>query len=295
MGSPPAPRGEKGTTGCSSRSVGTGAARPVTSPLLIGCQWHHVAVQLGVCSSASPFRGPPDLPQPGGPRGAAAQRARPSPPRGFPAQEQQQNGETSPLSRLRLCFGWVSEPGKGDSARRLSRGRRLVARQQELKQNSKKFVAEKRPEDWKMETICSVTTEAQLTPPMHITHGYATCMKRVHKQDRFLRRLLKSPPASIPLWTSMRDPTQSGTVPCLPSATAKLPLFQVNILLSRARSPLLNSDACNLIRKNVNFSSDFIKAESGSNLIFSPSWKILFYSTYNRRKIYLVYNKSLEK
>lgn len=39
----------------------------------------------------------------------------------------------------------------------------------------------------------------------------------------------------------------------------------------------------------------FVKAQNGSNLIFSPSWKILFYSTYKSRKIYLVYNNALGK
>lgn len=125
-----------------------------------------------------------------------------------------------------------------------------------------------------METICNLTTETQLKTPMHthvIIHGCTTCMKRAYKQGKFLQRLLKCSRVSILLLTSIRDLTQSGTISRLALRNARLPLFQLNILLPLTGSPLLNSVACNLIQKNVNFSSDFIKAQNESNLIFSPS------------------------
>lgn len=102
-------------------------------------------------------------------------------------------------------------------------------------------------------------------------------------------------PSTIPLLTSTRDLRQGSTISRSPLRSTKRPLFHPNILPPPTRSPLLHSEACNLIQKNVNFSNDFIKAQNESNLIFSPSRKILFYSMYNCRKIYLVYNNALGK
>lgn len=99
-------------------------------------------------------------------------------------------------------------------------------------------------------------------------------------------------PSTIPLLTSTRDLRQGSTISCSPLRSTKRPLFHPNILPPPTHSPLLHSEACNLIQKNVNFSNDFIKAQNESNLIFSPSRKILFYSMYNCRKIYLVYNNA---
>lgn len=169
-------KGQLARRGCCS--VGTGAARHRIT-LRIGCQWHQFIIQLCVCISASPFRGPPDLTQL-----RRVQRREAARPR------QHIRALTCPPHLGASLHESSSKMGRPDTSLVkdgfLSWGKVVVwlgvmALQQGTKNWSKtltRFVAE-RPEDWRMETACNVT---QLTPPMHthaIIHGYTTCMRSV--------------------------------------------------------------------------------------------------------------------
>lgn len=128
-------KGQQESRGCSSCSADTGAARHVTSPLLIGQQWHHFIIQLGACSSASPFgtSRPPTDPQEGQEQLSSTHwAAQHSAGRGHLAPQGSWTQGTRRMGK-HTASRLSSEMGEDDSTRRPGRSQSCATTQQELK------------------------------------------------------------------------------------------------------------------------------------------------------------------